>query len=861
MYEKDYILRMIEMIGDLVAAVIGLIRKGKLEEASRELGDLYHQVLREDASFFTRIPEEELTRKLLDEHNYTNGHLEILAELFNAEAELELARNKKEESLRFSRKALILLDYVNRNEKTLYPARLEKMEAIRKRIDRDVPDKPEVPENEGALKSFFDMVGSHAGRQDNEPKSYPVVRNTDLSKVSIDDYPDVDSDDQTNRKIEELKSIILSIESRPSGQIKPNLAGQYKIDYAGELNPAQLEAVTTKTGPVLVIAGAGSGKTRVIVYRVAFMLENGIDPDMILLLTFTRRAAAQMIGRVQQLLKDQNAQKVFGGTFHSFSNYILRKYSNMLNIPPDFTIIDEEDSADTIDLIRSQLRIEKKDKAFPRKNRLQEIISSARNRNLTIRKVIESEFTGLTDFIDQIQLINQGYEKYKKLCRIFDYDDLMDVLRDSLRDNPAFRKSLGQKYRYIMVDEYQDTNVVQKEIVEYLAEAAGNVLVVGDDSQSIYSFRGANYENILRFPQKYPGCKVIKIEENYRSNQKILDFTNEIIQNARIGYRKHLYSRITSDAVPVVRKFYDQQAEAEFVVDKIMEYREKGIALNQVAVLVRAFWHARYIEVELNKRSIPYIAVGGLAFNERKHVKDIISYLRIIQNRFDAVAWHRVLKYLPGVGLITANKIIERIMSEKGVNPAGIERSKFSDGLTRLLEMISNASDSKLGVPQKIELIRDYYSPILQATEYDYQVRLLDISVLIDLASKYDSLDKFLTDFALDPPSKKFGNKTVPLIDETEDQPLTISTIHSAKGLEWHSVIIPHALDGLIPSVRSLKNIEEIEEERRLFYVACSRAKQDLIITMPSFVTTYNAFLSYPSRFLVEISRDKFHYQ
>jgi DNA helicase-2/ATP-dependent DNA helicase PcrA len=437
----------------------------------------------------------------------------------------------------------------------------------------------------------------------------------------------------------------------------------------------------------------------------------------------------------------------------------------------------------------------------------------------------------------------------------------MEVLRDFLRDNPVFISRLQNEFRYIMVDEYQDTNVVQKEIVEFLSEKSRNILVVGDDAQSIYAFRGANYENILRFPQKFPGSAVIKIEENYRSNQKILDFTNEIISNAVIGYKKKLFSSILYDTLPVVRKFYDQQLEAEFIVDKIMEYREKGIALNQVAVLVRAFWHARYIEVELNKRSIPYVAVGGLAFNERKHVKDIISYLRILQNPYDAVAWHRILKYLSGVGLVTASKIIQKIISENGLNVESFGNAKFAGDLKRLTVMINKAKDPEISIPRKIEIIREYYSPILQAMEYDFSVRLLDINVLVDLASRYDLLDKFLTDFALDPPSKKFGSRTVPLIDESEEKPLTISTIHSAKGLEWYSVIIPHALDGLIPSVRSLGNIEEIEEERRLFYVACSRAKQELLITMPSFVSTYNAFLSYPSRFLVEIRKDKFYYQ
>lgn len=730
-----------------------------------------------------------------------------------------------------------------------------------KKSESDPASDSDQPGEGKSPKSFLEIIEDLAIRQKSNLPDNRGIQRTDLSAISIEDYKEVETGEQLFKKIEELKSIISSIENRPAGSSEIRLTGSYKINYPQELNSAQLEAVTTINGPVLVIAGAGSGKTRVIVYRVAFMMENGISPGDILLLTFTRKAANEMLGRVQQLLKDNSAQRVFGGTFHAFSNYILRKYSNLLDIPNNFTIIDEEDSADTIDLIRSELNIEKKERAFPRKNRIQEIISSARNRNLTIRDVIEREFTGLNDFIGEIELINQGYEKYKKICKIFDYDDLMEVLRNSLRDNSEFRRRLHDTFRYIMVDEYQDTNVVQKEITEYLAGDPGNILVVGDDSQSIYSFRGANYENILRFPQKYPDCKVIKIEENYRSNQKILDFTNDIILNAKIGYRKRLYSKIINETIPQVRKFYDQEAEAHFIVDRILEYREQGIALNQVAVLVRAFWHARYIEVELNKRSIPYIAVGGLKFNERKHVKDVISYLRIIQNPYDAVAWHRILKYLPGVGMVTARKIMEKIITERGLDIDTFEKAKFAGGLKKLAVMLNRAKANSVPISGKIEFIKEYYGPLLQEREFDYQIRLLDINVLIDLASKYDTLEKFLTDFALDPPSRNFGTKTVPLIDEGEDKPLTISTIHSAKGLEWYSVIIPHALDGLIPSARSLNNIEELEEERRLFYVACSRAKQELLITMPSYVASYNAFLSYPSRFLAEIARDKFHYQ
>lgn len=497
------------------------------------------------------------------------------------------------------------------------------------------------------LDDFFERIRELAEKMSGSELPVPGNSVRDLNSVTASDYEDAGMTDHTKQKIWELNEIVRSIESRPV-KVSEELGRTYRINYRNELNPSQLAAVTAIRGPVLVIAGAGSGKTRVIVHRTAFMLENGIDPEEILLLTFTRKAAGEMLGRVRELLGNDTPAKIFGGTFHSFSNYILRKYSALIGIPPNFTIIDTEDSADTIDLIKSELKIEKKEKAFPKKHRLQEIISSARNRQLTIRQVIENDFTGLTGYINEIEMLAQGYSRYKKISRTFDYDDLMDILLEALKNNHLFRQKLNEKYRYIMVDEYQDTNVVQKEIVEYLGGNAANIMVVGDDSQSIYSFRGANYENILRFPQRYPRCAVIKIEQNYRSNQKILDFTNEIILNARLGYRKKLHSDLLYDNLPEVRKFYDQQAEAEFIVERILGYRDKGIELNQVAVLVRAFWHARYIEVELNRRSIPYVAVGGLAFNERKHVKDIIAYLRIVQNRYDAVAWHRVLKYLPG---------------------------------------------------------------------------------------------------------------------------------------------------------------------------------------------------------------------
>lgn len=707
--------------------------------------------------------------------------------------------------------------------------------------------------------AFFESIG--VGNTPAE-KQLPIQKQGDsFLQLQSGDYEEVFVSEQDEQKMKELQTIISGIEHRSHDSTQIELSKPYKINYRAELNPAQLKAVTSVNGPLLVIAGAGSGKTRVITYRVAFMLENGIAPRDILLLTFTRKAAGEMIGRVQELLPEVNAGSLFGGTFHAFSNFILRRHAAMLGIAPNFSIIDTEDSKDTIDLLKTELKLQSKESAFPKKARIQEIISSARNRNISIAEVIQHDFTGLEEYTPDIELLAEAYKRYKQRCNLMDYDDLMDVLRDKLQENTLFRDKLQHEYRYIMVDEYQDTNITQREIVYLLSGKNRNVMVVGDDAQSIYSFRGANYENILRFPQQFPDCGVVKIEENYRSNQRILDFTNDIIRTSRIGYKKILYSSIKHESMPLVRKFFDQQTEAEFIVNEILQLREKGVELNEVSILVRAFWHARYIEAELNRRNIPYVAVGGLAFIERRHVKDMISYLRLLLNPYDAVSWHRILKLIPGIGNVTARKIIEKVNAPEGMQELVSANPKHAEELKALFMAMRSANRPEVSIASKVEIVREYYTPILKSLEADYQIRLLDIAALVELAGRYDSLDRFLTDFALDPPSKRFASKTTPLIDESEDKPMTISTIHSAKGLEWHSVFVPHTLDGLIPSSKAMGNLEELEEERRLFYVACSRAKENLILTMPSFVTTYNGFLSFPSRFLVDIDKNKFRFE
>lgn len=686
----------------------------------------------------------------------------------------------------------------------------------------------------------------------------------DIRSLSWSEYPEMEDSPDLDKKVAELQLIAGSIEKLQYSDIaNPSTdSGKLTINYSAALNRAQLAAVLITEKPVLVIAGAGSGKTRVIVHRVAYLIEKGVDAQSILLLTFTRKAAREMLERVEILLQNKNAGNITGGTFHSFAAFILRKYSNMLNLPPNFTVVDASDSEDIVDLIRTELKFGGKDKKFPKKSRIYDIISYSRNKNSTISQIIHEQYTGLVDYIADIELIYSGYSRYKALSRILDFDDLIEVLRNSLRDNLRFRQILQDHYRYIMVDEFQDTNIVQKDIVDYIAEKHRRIMVVGDDSQSIYAFRGANYENILRFPQKYSDCVVVKIEENYRSNQAILDFTNSIIENASIGYKKRLFTKNLNRFIPVIKRVFGQREEAEFIVDRIMELSEKNVPLNEIAVLNRADWHNRYIQTEMSKRGIPYVVVGGFRFNERMHVKDIISYLRITYNPADAVAWHRVLKYIGGVGQITAVSLVSDF--QKSADPFSFEsyrNKKFFAELHALGSMLAAASRTENSLTRKIEIIKDYYAPILKAREDDYLMRMQDVDVLIDLSRKYSDLDNFLSDFALDPPSKRVADQSRPLIDEGEEAgKVTISTVHSAKGLEWFAVFIPHALEGLFPSNRAT-NIEEMEEERRLFYVACSRAREELYITFPRNIYSYDAFFHLPSRFLLEIDNSKYFFE
>ena len=622
---------------------------------------------------------------------------------------------------------------------------------------------------------------------------------------------------------------------------------QYKIDYEKDLNPAQLEAVKTKDGAVLVIAGAGSGKTKTLTYRVARLIESGINPSNILLLTFTKKAADEMLNRAVMIL-DSRCEKVAGGTFHSFANYILRKYSDSLELRNNFTIIDRADAEDVINHIRSQI-VTKQEKRFPRKGTILDIYSKAVNKNMAAQEIIESEYNQFVHCVDKINEISKQYALYKRENSLLDYDDLLLYLRALLQSNENIRKKLSNQYKYIMIDEYQDTNSLQADIIRLLASEHNNVMAVGDDSQSIYSFRGANFRNILDFPAIFPNTKIIKLEQNYRSSQNILALTNKIIDKAKEKYTKRLFSDIESPEKPALICTNDMQTEAEFVAQRVLELQEEDISLNDIAVLCRSARMTYNLEIELSKRAIPYRKYGGLKFIETAHVKDVIAHLRVVLNPNDIISINRILLLLNGVGAQTAMKLLplvakENLDTEKLMLPA-----KSSDSIKKLFTTVGKQRQYLMKPSVIVDNILAYYEPILMEKYDDYPKRLKDLEHFHYLSEQYSNLEDFLSDLALEPPDSS--------VSEVEDganadECLTLSTIHSAKGLEWKAVFIIGAVDGRFPSVYSFNSEEELDEELRLMYVAATRAKTYLYITYPidMFDHATGMVLSKPSRFL-----------
>ncbi len=641
-----------------------------------------------------------------------------------------------------------------------------------------------------------------------------------------------------------LKKAAVSNVSKSSG---------YKINYQQELNPAQYDAVMHNNGPALVIAGAGTGKTRTLVFRVARLIEDGVPPQSILLLTFTRKSASEMIRRATSIL-DARANKINGGTFHSFAVKILRQYADKAGYNNSFNIIDQSDSEDVLNVIRTALKFNTKKKRFPQKKTLSKILSLSINKQDDADVIIEKNFPHFSEKSDEIKLIFEEYEKYKRKYNLMDYDDLLLNLLKILKI-PSVLKEINDRYKYIMVDEYQDSNRLQHEISLKLAGAKQNLMAVGDDAQSIYSFRGADYQNIMFFPNSFSECKIFKIEQNYRSNTGILDLTNEIINQAYFKYEKNLFSEKIVAEKPYLISAKNERQQSQFVVQQVLELREEGIPLEEIAVLARSGFNTFDLEIELENAGIPYLKFGGMKFIETAHIKDLVAYFRILHNLKDAMSWHRILLLIDGIGPKSAEKIIDDITSEKITldNYDENDFPKSSKNINELMDNLKSVKDEKMSLGDKAAILAEYYRPLLKNKHDDWKKRWKDIDAFINIAERYESIRTFLNDIAIDPPSESLSELTP---EDKEDEYLTISTIHSAKGLEWKAVFLIWALEGRFPSAKSVDDIDSIEEERRLFYVAATRAKDFLYISYPNSIYDRESgyILSEPSRFIKNIS-------
>src|SRR5712692_2201427 len=614
---------------------------------------------------------------------------------------------------------------------------------------------------------------------------------------------------------------------------------KFSLNYDAELNAGQLAAVTAIEGPILVIAGAGSGKTRTLVYRVARLIESGIPPEAILLLTFTRKAAEEMLQRVGALIGFRSG-KVTGGTFHSVANLLLRRYGKAIGLEPGFTILDRGDTEDVINLLRTQHGLNDKAKRFPRKNTIAEIFSKAVNKMLPVEDVVLGEFAHFTDEIEDLQKLHRAFEAYKRKRLLVDYDDLLVRLRELLDRDEGVRRRISDTYRYIMVDEYQDTNRLQAELVRKAA---------------------STHDNMMDFPKLFPGTQIFKLEENYRSTQPILTLANEVINQAAEKYAKTLFTRKCQGPAPVLVTAADENTQSRFVAQRVLELREEGVPLGEIAVLFRSSFHSFDLEIELSRRNIPFVKRGGFKFVETAHFKDILAHLRVVENPRDAVSWNRLLLLIEGVGPKKSQALIESILAKEanGLDALREAAAKGSgpsvQGLQDLLRVLEEVSGGRMTPAEQMNAVCGYYLPILKQHYDDYPKRMKDVEHLYTIAARYGKLESFLADLALEPPDESVFDVAA---EDRDDERLVLSTIHSAKGLEWHSVFIIWALDGKFPSVYSMTADDELEEERRLFYVAITRAKQNLFVSYP--VNVYDKYsgmvLSKPSRFLDEVRRD-----
>lgn len=617
------------------------------------------------------------------------------------------------------------------------------------------------------------------------------------------------------------------------------------------LSPSQWRVVSHPGGPVLVIAGAGSGKTRTLVHRVAYLVQRGCTPSSILLLTFTRKAAQEMLGRAGELVGRQ-AQRVAGGTFHALANQVLRTHGHLLGYPANFGLMDQDDAETALGRLRAEFPQAKKDKRFPQKRPLLAIISQAANHSRPLREVIARNFIQFLEYAPQVEALAQAYQRYKLQNALMDFDDLLLNLKAVLAGHESARQVIAGRYGHILVDEYQDTNPVQAEITYLLSQDHRNVTAVGDDAQSIYAFRGASFRNIMDFPKLFPGAEILKLEENYRSRQPILKLANEIMARAREKYDKTLTSLRGPGFRPTVAVVSDQPEEARFVCTKVKEFLAQGVPLNRMAVLFRASAHSYDLEMELLKNGLDFIKFGGRKFLEAAHIKDFLAALKVAANPADSLSLHRLLTLLEGVGPKSAAEVTAWVDGRRDnlVNLAAAElKPKLKSALEPLAGLMAEIAPKGENLDRRLRAVWAFYEPLMKLQFDDWAERKGDIKELLRMAENYSGLRSFLADMTLEPPNSKRGGQ-----GDRERPALTLSTIHSAKGLEWKVVFILSVVEGCFPASFAVVNPEELEEERRLLYVAITRAEDELFIMLPTgLVERRTGMSARPSRFLAQL--------
>ncbi|MBP9827979.1 ATP-dependent helicase [Patescibacteria group bacterium] len=631
-----------------------------------------------------------------------------------------------------------------------------------------------------------------------------------------------------------------------------------KIDYKAELNEEQLAVVEHPGGPVLVLAGAGSGKTRTVTYRVAWLLEHGVQPDRMLLLTFTNKAAKEMATRVEALLKVY-PQGLWSGTFHSIANRILRMYGDRTEYGRDFSIMDDEDSTDLMKLCIKDEVQDARGKRFPSANVLKGIISFATNARISLPQAIERRASTFTAFEEEIIRIARTYQDHKLRQKTMDFDDLLNEWLKLLETHPEVCSALSNRFEYIFVDEYQDTNAIQAEIVYKLAEAHKNLTVVGDDAQSIYSFRAAEIRNILDFPKRFPEAVMQRLVVNYRSTPEILAVANAVIANNGDQFEKELVAASRSGEKPNVVPAADQQQEAQFVAEQMLQLINEGERMENIAVLFRAAFHSQALEFELMKRNIPYEYRGGLKFFERAHVKDALAHLRVLRNVKDEMAWMRALQIQDGFGLATAAKVANQAAmcdsAEQASQMMPKLGAKAQAGWQRAAKIIGvMARATSPGEALRRFAGSETYKEYLESEYQNSRERLEDLEQFGLFADQYDELGAFLDAVTLTGEAGGLSDPEKPP-QQTETSRVILSTIHQAKGLEWNTVFVLNLAEGAFPSQRSYDEAG-MEEERRLFYVAATRARRKLFLTYPITSGFDHLELRQPSPFLDEIPKD-----